>query len=147
MIILCVKISEGFYNIFFLVMFCVERVLGMMGRRATPALRYGFSTSNNKGWKVEENTSLNETERTSRMIAKNIGMNKFLTRMYNTTGLSIMGALSAGYLASGIPLFLANPFATAIGGGIVTIASLMGVRYMSPKHVREYENGAPILKT
>ena len=67
---------------------------------------------------------------TSDIISRNLGLSRFLTRTYNTTGLAVGGALGAGYIASMLPLFLINPMATTLGGGILALLSFLGVNKM-----------------
>lgn len=74
-------------------------------------------------------------------------MRSFLTRTYNTTGLSVMGALSAAYIGSSIPFLVMNPMATAIVGGIATIASFWGVQAMKTNSIVERVNGVPVYRT
>jgi FtsH-binding integral membrane protein len=68
-------------------------------------------------------------------VTKNVGLHKFVTRIYNTTGLSILGALGGAWAGMSIPMLMMNPMATAIVGGIATIASFVGVQAMSPRPV------------
>ena len=72
-----------------------------------------------------------------------------MTRIYNTTGLSILGALGSAWAGMSIPMLMMNPMATAIVGGIATIASFVGVQAMRPNQVVENGVGtpAPIYKT
>lgn len=70
--------------------------------------------------------------RTKDVIAQNVGLNKFMMRMYNTTALSIGGALGAAYIGTSIPMLAMNPGMTAIVGGLTMLASLIGVQYIKP---------------
>jgi FtsH-binding integral membrane protein len=69
--------------------------------------------------------------------------------MYNTTALSIGGALAAAYAGMSIPMLAMNPGVTAIVGGLTMLASFVGVQYMRPMVVTENVAGvpAPIYKT
>jgi len=69
--------------------------------------------------------------------------------MYNTTALSITGALAAAYAGMSIPMLAMNPGMTAIVGGLTMFASFVGVQYMQPRIVTENVPGvpAPIYKT
>ena len=128
-------------------MFGLTRGIRQVGR-LTSLLRpqFAFSQNHNNSWKVEE-TLTPEEIKTRQIIAKNIGMNKFLTRTYNTTGISIIGALSASYLGTALPVFAANPGAMMIGGVVAMFGGFLGANWMKPRNVIDYENGAPILRT
>ena len=69
------------------------------------------------------------------VIAKNQGMNKFLTRVYNTTGLSIIGALSASAVVINTPLLAASMSGLAIFGMIGTLGGFIGAQYMKPNYI------------
>lgn len=48
-----------------------------------------------------------------------------------------MGALGSGYACMHIPLFMMNPLATVIVGGLTMIGSFMGTQAISPQHLTE----------
>jgi FtsH-binding integral membrane protein len=68
-------------------------------------------------------------------VTRNVGLNKFVTRIYNTTGLSILGALGGAYAGMSIPMLMMNPLPTALIGGLLTIGSFIGVQAMRPTPV------------
>lgn len=72
---------------------------------------------------------------TRNVIAHNVGMKQFLTRVYNTTALSICGAIGSAYIGMSIPALMMNPGATSIVSGLVMIGSFLGVSFMKPKVV------------
>ena len=74
-------------------------------------------------------------------------MIKYITRTYNTTALTLVGALSTAYAGYHIPLFMMNPTATLIGGFIASIGGIIGANMIKPKHITEYEFGVPIHRT
>eukprot|EP00919_Chromeraceae_sp_WS-2016_P000007 GHVR01000020.1.p1 GENE.GHVR01000020.1~~GHVR01000020.1.p1 ORF type:complete len:234 (+),score=3.03 GHVR01000020.1:1314-2015(+) len=74
-------------------------------------------------------------------------MNQFLNRVYNTTGLSIFGALSTSYLAAASPLIMANMSAVAIFGLISTLGGYISASYMKTTTVEEIKDGATIYTT
>jgi len=74
-------------------------------------------------------------DKTSQIISGNYGMNKYLMRVYNTTGLSILGALGTAFMASSSPIILANIGATAIMGCIMTLGGFISASYMKPTTV------------
>ena len=88
-----------------------------------------------------------EEQKASQFIAKNVGLSRFLTRTYNTTAVSVIGALSAAYAGASIPMLAMNPMATSIGGIIAMLIGLISVQYMKAKPVTEYQVGVPIHRT
>lgn len=102
---------------------------------------YSFSQNNNQ----HQNTQTNMAEqdwKTSQAIAKNVGMNQFLMRVYNTTGLSILGALGSSFMFMSMPVVLANLGAASLIGGIMTLGGFIGSSYMKPTDVVENVKGA-----
>jgi FtsH-binding integral membrane protein len=76
-----------------------------------------------------------------------MGMNQFLMRTYNTTALSILGALGSSYVFMSIPYILANMGTCSIVGAIMTLGGLISVNMMKPKNIVENVNGVEIFKT
>lgn len=74
-------------------------------------------------------------------------MNQFLMRVYNTTGLSILGALGSTALFMSMPFVWTNMGISCILGAIMTIGGFMGTTYMRPVNVVEKINGVEIFKT
>jgi FtsH-binding integral membrane protein len=74
-------------------------------------------------------------------------MNKFLMRVYNTTGLSILGALGSSFMFMSMPLVIANFGASAIVSMVMTLGGFIGASYMKPTNVVETDNGIEIFKT
>ena len=72
-----------------------------------------------------------------------------MTRIYNTTALSIAGALGGAFVGMNLPIVMMNPVAAMIAGGLVTIGSFMGVQFMKPTSVTEnvFGGSGSILKT
>jgi FtsH-binding integral membrane protein len=70
-------------------------------------------------------------------------------RVYNTTGLSIGGALLAAALGTAMPFCAIHPVATSIGGMLASLACFIGVQFTTPNTITEYIPGTstPIYKT
>lgn len=68
-------------------------------------------------------------------------MNQFLVRVYNTTGLSILGALGSTYLFMGMPFVYANLGMSSLIGCALTLGGFIGSSYMKPTNVVENQNG------
>lgn len=74
-------------------------------------------------------------------------MNQFLMRVYNTTGLSILGALGSSFMFMSMPIVLANLGMASLMGGIMTLGGFRGASYMQPKNVIDNSTGVEIFKT
>jgi hypothetical protein len=68
-------------------------------------------------------------------------MNQFLLRVYNTTGLSIMGAIGSSFMFMSMPFVYTNMGMSVLMGAIMTIGGLVGSQYMRPMNVIEKING------
>lgn len=62
-------------------------------------------------------------------------MNQFLMRVYNTTGLSILGALGSSFMFMSMPLVCANLGASAMIGAIMTLGGFFAASRMKPTDV------------
>lgn len=74
---------------------------------------------------------------TNDSISRNVGMNKFLSRVYNTTGLAILGALSTSYAVLSIPALGAMMGPLAMGGLASMIVGYFATGYMKPTYYVE----------
>lgn len=59
-------------------------------------------------------------------------MNRFLTKVYNTTGLSIVGALSASYAVLNIPLLTSIMMPLAGAGMLMTLGGFIPLCFTQP---------------
>ena len=96
--------------------------------------RYLISENNPEKTKKEENF-VYEQIKTNQAIAKNLGMNQFLMRIYNTTGLSILGALGSAFMFMSMPFVYTNMGMSVLLGAIMTIGGFVGTSYMRPVNV------------
>lgn len=62
-------------------------------------------------------------------------------RVYNTTGLSILGALGSTYFFMGMPFVYSNLGMTTLVGALMTIGGFIGSSYMKPVNVVDKING------
>jgi FtsH-binding integral membrane protein len=76
---------------------------------------------------------------TNDQISANVGMNRFLSRVYNTTGLSILGALSTSYAVLSVPVLSAMMMPLAMGGLASTLIGFISAIYMKPQYYTEEE--------
>lgn len=108
---------------------------------------FGFGPFDTRSRQTPFYTS--ENLQTKNTVAHNVGMKQFLTRTYNTTALSICGALGTAYLGMFMPAVMFNPLGTSLLAGLVMIGSFLGVNYIPPRVVSYNEPGipAPIFKT
>lgn len=74
---------------------------------------------------------------TNDAISRNVGMNRFLSRVYNTTGLSILGALSTSYAVLSIPALTAMMPTLAMGGLASMLVGFIATGYMKPTYYVE----------
>lgn len=137
----------------------LRKLSGTMIRNLTPfsknllaSGRMKFSTgpSNNPfGEKKVYTDNVQSQIKAGEVVTKNVGIHKFVTRIYNTTALSVIGALGGAYVGMTIPALMMSPLATSLIGTLVAIGSFVGVQSMRPQHVVENVLGAPnpILKT
>lgn len=68
-------------------------------------------------------------------------------RVYNTTGLSILGALGSSFMFMSMPFVYTNMGMTCIMGAVMTLGGFIGASYMKPLNVIERINGVEIFKT
>ena len=100
-----------------------------------------FLHQNNKDNLNSQNNLVNDEIKTNHAISKNVGMNQFLMRVYNTTGLSILGALGSSYMFMSMPFVCANFGMTSIVGLIMTLGGFIGANSMQPTNLVEKING------
>lgn len=81
------------------------------------------------------------------MIQKDTNLNKFMTKIYRTTGVSILGSLGlSALLSASVPFVMAHPFATMLGGFVMSVAGIQGVSSIKPKIVQEKQPGGKIIE-
>ena len=93
--------------------------------------RYFINQRNPQNPKKEENF-VYEQIKTNQAISKNLGMNQFLMRVYNTTGISIIGALASCYMFMGMPFVYTNMGMSVLLSAIMTLGGFIGTQYMKP---------------
>lgn len=107
---------------------------------ANPLIRARFS--NQKPFETVSSSSLTTNE----AISKNVGVNKFLTRVYTTTGLSFFGALGTSYTIMSVPALSMMMTPLAIGGIVASLVGILSTSYMKPTYVKEWEKIGPTEK-
>ncbi|EAR82409.1 inhibitor of apoptosis-promoting Bax1 protein (macronuclear) [Tetrahymena thermophila SB210] len=80
-------------------------------------------------------------------VITNDGLNAFITRVYKTTGLGIMGALSTSTLAVSSGLAYTSPLFCGLGGFVMALGGILGSSYMSPNYYSEVIKGQVHQKT
>lgn len=68
-----------------------------------------------------------------------MGVNRFLQKVYKTTGLSIFGALGTSYAVLSIPALTAIMTPLAFGGMISTLVGLISTSMMKTQYSKVYE--------
>lgn len=74
-------------------------------------------------------------------IVSNDGLNSFITRVYKTTGLGVISALSASTLAVASGLAYTNPLFCGLGGFVMGIGGIIACSRMAPMYYSEIING------
>lgn len=62
-------------------------------------------------------------------------------RVYNTTGLSILGAIGSSFMFMSMPLVMAYLDAFSVLGALLTVVCIPGAASMKPTKVVEFING------
>lgn len=74
-------------------------------------------------------------------------MNQFLMRIYNTTAMSLLGALGSTYVFMGMPFVYTHMGVSVLMGAVMTIGGFVGAQYMRPTNIVQKINGVEIFKT
>jgi len=82
------------------------------------------------------NLRSNNSNTTNDTVSKNIGLNQFLTRVYNTTGLSVLGALGTSYTVLSVPALSAMMGPLAVGGMVASLVGLISTSFMKTSYIR-----------
>lgn len=65
-------------------------------------------------------------------VISNAGLNAFITRVYKTTGLGILGALTTSQLAIASGLAYTSPMLCGLGGLVMALGGIIGTTSMAP---------------
>jgi len=68
-------------------------------------------------------------------------------RVYNTTGLSILGALGSSFMFMSMPFVYTSMGMSTIIGAVMTLGGFIGANYMKPLNVVEKTQGVEIFRT
>jgi FtsH-binding integral membrane protein len=88
-----------------------------------------------------------EQIKTNQAIAKNMGMNQFLMRVYSTTAMSLLGALGSSYIFMGMPFVYTHVGMSMLLGAVMTFGGFVGAQYMKPTNIVQRIEGMEIFKT
>ncbi len=102
--------------------------------------RYFINQPNQDKTKREENFVYEEIK-ANQAVSRNLGMNQFLMRVYNTAGLSVIGALGSSYMFMSMPFVYTNMGISMILGIAMTLGGFIGAQSMQPMNVVERING------
>ena len=91
-----------------------------------PRITFPFSTGNE--FKGNQNI---RTDLTIETILKNNGLNQFLTRVYNTTGLSILGSICTSCAVLAIQGFDAVMVPLCLGGSLAAVVGFISLSFMN----------------
>lgn len=70
-------------------------------------------------------------------VITNEGLNSFITRVYKTTGMGIVGALTTSQMAIASGLAYTNPGFCGIAGIIMALGGILGTSFSQPQHYSE----------
>ena len=73
-----------------------------------------------------------DTLSTDEHVSKNVGLQAFLQKVYNTTGLSILGALGTSYGVLALPITAAGMAFLAKFGFVASLVGIVGSAFMKP---------------
>lgn len=94
--------------------------------------KYNFTSSPDP---FKSHQTAEESLSTNHYISKNVGLNRFMQKVYNTTGLSILGALSTSYAILSLPISAVAMSQIAFGGMAATLVGLIGAQMMKPEYL------------
>jgi FtsH-binding integral membrane protein len=72
-------------------------------------------------------------------MSKNVGVNRFMLKVYSTTGLSILAALSTSYALLLMPVSTQAIYFLARAGLISTLVGFIGTAVTSPEYTHRIE--------
>jgi len=88
-----------------------------------------------------------EGPRVEKIVEEDTTLNKFMMRIYKTTGLSIFASLGTSYwIASMSPFVVFHPFMMLFGGLFMSLGGISYFRSISPTIIQVEENGKQIVK-
>jgi len=96
--------------------------------------RFFINQQNPNNPKREENFVYEEIK-ANQAISKNLGMNQFLMRVYNTTGMSIIAALGSSFMFMSMPFVYTNMGMSILLSAVMTLGGFIGTQYMRPVNV------------
>ena len=99
--------------------------------RTVPVASFASKPDPFNSHQVSEQESLT----TNDFVSKNLGLNRFMQKVYNITGLSILGALGTSYAVLSLPITGVAVGQLAIGGMIASLVGLIGSSWMKPEYM------------
>lgn len=72
---------------------------------------------------------------TNQVISKNVGVNKFLSTVYTTTGLAFGGALATSYTVLSVPALATIMWPLSLAGALASVVGFVATSYMQPKYL------------
>lgn len=103
--------------------------------RSSIALRPRAFFASDRPYSRTETSGLSTNE----AISKNVGINKFLSKVYTTTGLAFGGALATSYAVLSVPALSAMMMPLSLGGLVATLVGFVSTSYMNPTYLVEAE--------
>ncbi len=73
-----------------------------------------------------------EEKTVEELVMSNIGLNRYLTRIYTTSGLSLLLTLASAYVCINLPFLAGNIDWFILGGSIVSFMSFEKAKNIAP---------------
>lgn len=103
-------------------------------RLASPNLSPAYCLSNSKPDPFT--TSVKEEQlTTNHYISKNVGLNRFMQKVYNTTGLALLGALGTSYVTLSMGLSAVALTKLSFVGLAAGLVGIIGSSFMKPEYL------------
>jgi FtsH-binding integral membrane protein len=83
------------------------------------------------------NNQLNQDEEVNKVVMSNIGLNRYLTRLYRTSGAALMLTLASSYACIVFPELQAYSEFLILGGGALSFLSFKRAQEIRPKFFEE----------
>ncbi len=93
-----------------------------------PKLNYWRQTPNLMHFAEDKKLDQSPYLTTNQVVSRNVGLNRFLTRVYNTTALAFGGALASSYIAISVPTYQAVALPIALAGLIASFVGFFAVQ-------------------
>jgi FtsH-binding integral membrane protein len=106
------------------------RTFRLAAANYSPAFRFSNSRPNPFTSSLKE-----EQLTTNHFISKNVGLNRFMQKVYNTTGLALLGALGTSYITLSLGLSAVALTKLSFIGFAAGLVGIIGSSFMKPEYL------------